>query len=119
MAMLALFADGARPASAASGEFVDCPGCLEHPLHECAACGARAVVALPCGEHAMSLCRSCWDLVRQLRGQVRSETQAAASKALKARHAAAAAAKSAQSAEASPASPPAKRSRRCKVAAVA
>lgn len=65
----------AAPGLLAAGlEPQDCPGCAAHPLEECAACGARAVIALDCGAHSMSLCRQHYKLVKLLRLQAEAES---------------------------------------------
>ena len=53
----------------------DCPGCLAHPLHECAACGAPASIALPAGAHAMSLCGRCYSLVLDIRASAQEHRE--------------------------------------------
>lgn len=57
---------------------VRCPGCRDHPLPECAACGAPTAVVLPSQgqKHAITLCVACYHTFRAARAECRRETQA-------------------------------------------
>lgn len=81
---------------AAGQEPQDCPGCADHPLDECAACGKRAMIALPCGEHSMTLCGGCWQLVKEIRAE--SAKRKAAAKTRKRKSATVAAASATEAA---------------------
>lgn len=61
-----------RPARA--GMLSDgCGGCRDNPDERCAACGRPAVIALPAGAHALTLCRQCWKLVKLCRAEATAE----------------------------------------------
>ena len=55
----------------------ECKRCAHHPAAECAACSAPAVVALDCGEHAMSLCAACYTVVLSCRASALAEKEQA------------------------------------------
>lgn len=55
----------------------ECSGCWpDHADPNCAACGAEAAVVLPCDEHGLTLCQSCWAVVRQIRQESRRKAKA-------------------------------------------
>lgn len=81
--MLALFDVDARGEEYAPGALADnplhgydgCPGCLARPCLDCAACGAPASVALPAGEHAMTLCERCYSVVLDIRASAQEHRE--------------------------------------------
>lgn len=51
-----------------AGGLIECPGCLEHPSPDCAACGRPAVAFVAASAAcAMSLCAACLDVMRACR----------------------------------------------------
>lgn len=71
------FAPGAGIPAAKVRGAVHCPECRDHPLPECACCGAPAVVAIadPDEKHAVTYCRDCLRVLVAARAECRGEKQ--------------------------------------------
>ena len=52
-----------------------CAGCLSSPDPLCAACGAPSVYAFEAGEHAITFCQRCYNLVLACQAQAAAEKE--------------------------------------------
>lgn len=71
------FAPGAGIPAAKVRGTAHCPGCRDHPLPECACCGADAIVAIvePGDLHAITYCRACLRVLLAARAECNGEKQ--------------------------------------------